>query len=337
MPDVTQAPFLLDLLFVLARARMREQPLLHARDDDDRKLQSLRRMHRHQPDAARSGLPDSSSASDSRDSRSTKPPSEASASRVSYSRAADTSSIRFSIRSFGFLGVLVAQILQVAGPIEHLADRDRHRVPAAPRAPAPTIRSLNDPQGRDRAGRQLALVDGIDQPRPERSRRDDLLQARGEQRRRIRDDRIGIDRLKRIHHALADASRRHVDHPPEAHVVVRIDDQLHVRERVLDFLALVEANAADDLVGNRLAHQRVFDRPRLRVGAVQDRDRRLDILGARLLHRPRDEVRLLELVAAAELTICEPPLRSVHRRLSLRLRFCWMTAVAASRMTCVDR
>ena len=44
-------------------------------------------------------LPDSSSTSDSSDSRSTKPPSEASASRDSYSRAAETSSIRFSIRS----------------------------------------------------------------------------------------------------------------------------------------------------------------------------------------------------------------------------------------------
>ena len=80
---------------------------------------------------------------------------------------------------------------------------------------------------------------------------------------------VGIDRLQRIHHALADAARRHVDHAPQADVVVRVDDQLQVGERVLDFLALVEADAADDLVGDALAHQRVFNRARLRVGPVE--------------------------------------------------------------------
>ena len=45
-----------------------------------------------------SRVPCSSSTSDSSDSRSVKPPSEASGSRCSYSRAADTSSIRLSRR-----------------------------------------------------------------------------------------------------------------------------------------------------------------------------------------------------------------------------------------------
>ena len=58
--------------------------------------------------------------------------------------------------------------------------------------------------------------------------------------------------LDRLHDALADAARRHVDHAPQADVVVRIDDQAHVGERVLDFLPLVEPDAADDLVGDAL-------------------------------------------------------------------------------------
>ena len=79
-----------------------------------------------------SRAPCSSSTSDSSDRRSTKPPSDGSGSRLSYSRAADTSSARFSIAALGILAAFLAQILQVAALVEHLADRDRHRIPAAP-------------------------------------------------------------------------------------------------------------------------------------------------------------------------------------------------------------
>ncbi len=48
--------------------------------------------------------------------------------------------------------------------------------------------------------------------------------------------------------------------------------EAQVGERVLDLLALVEPDAADDAVGDALAHQRVFDRARLRVGAVEHGD-----------------------------------------------------------------
>src|SRR6185503_16671255 len=50
-----------------------------------------------------------------------------------------------------------------------------------------------------------------------------------------------------------------------ADIVVRVDDEPHEGERVLDFLALVETDAADDLVAQTFAHQRVFNRPRLGV------------------------------------------------------------------------
>ena len=75
--------------------------------------------------------------------------------------------------------------------------------------------------------------------------------------------------------------------------------QLEVREGVLDFLALVEPDAADDLVGGAGAPQRVFERSRLRVGAIQDRDRVLDVVVERVRARARDELGLVEVVAGA--------------------------------------
>src|SRR6185369_10694770 len=116
---------------------------------------------------------------------------------------------------------------------------------------------------------------------------------------RVGRDPIGIDRLQGVHHAFADAARRHVDHAPQAHIVVGIDDQLQVGERVLDLLALVEADAADDLVRDVFPHQLIFYRARLGVGPVEDRHYRVDVVGAKALDRLGDEVRLLELVAAA--------------------------------------
>ena len=57
-----------------------------------------------------------------------------------------------------------------------------------------------------------------------------------------------------------------------------LSTSLQIRERVLDLLALVEPDAADDLVGDAGAPQRVFERARLRVGAIEDRDGVLRIL-----------------------------------------------------------
>ena len=104
-----------------------------------------------------------------------------------------------------------------------------------------------------------------------------------------------------VHHALADAARRHVDHPPQADVVVRVDDELQVGERVLDFLALVEADAADDLVRRRpRASARLRSCATARwCGRARRRSRPTSSSSARR-DGARDEVGLLELVAAAE-------------------------------------
>ena len=80
---------------------------------------------------------------------------------------------------------------------------------------------------------------------------------------------------------------------------MRVQHELQVRKRVLDFLALVEPDAADDLVVGAGSPQRVFERARLGVGAIQDRDRVLDVVVQRVARRPGDELRLVEVVAGA--------------------------------------
>ena len=125
--------------------------------------------------------PCSSSTSDSSDRRSTKPPSDGSGSRLSYSRAADTSSARFSMRAFGVFAALVAQVLQVAAPVEHLADRDRHRV--LPR----DLGQADDQIAKHRERRggapgERAILQAAHDPRPERVGRQRGLKAGRQQR-----------------------------------------------------------------------------------------------------------------------------------------------------------
>ena len=102
-------------------------------------------------------------------------------------------------------------------------------------------------------------------------------------------------------HAFAVAARRHVDHPSQAHVVVRIDQQLQVGERILDFLALVKAHAADDPVRKARAHQRIFDDARLRVRAIQHRHRAVGCARDARVRCAHDEVGFFELVRSAEI------------------------------------
>ena len=91
--------------------------------------------------------------------------------------------------------------------------------------------------------------------------------------------------------------------------------------------------------GDALAHQRVFNRARLRVGAVQHgRVMPSRLLPLRLADAAGDEVRFFDFVAGADVERSRsPPCWSVHSLLSLRLRFRLMTADAASRMICVER
>ena len=56
--------------------------------------------------------------------------------------------------------------------------------------------------------------------------------------------------------AVADAPLGHVEHPLDGHLVGRVDDRPQVGQRVLDLPAVVEAGAADDLVGDAGPHER---------------------------------------------------------------------------------
>ncbi len=148
----------------------------------------------------------------------------------------------------------------------HLPLVERHR-PAAPRATAATP------------------------PAVEPGRRSSGVSASGSRRSRC---------VERVNHRLADAARRHVHHAPETHVVVRVDEEAQVRERVLDFLALVEPDAADDPVRRRpRASARLQSRATGRWCGTAPRSSSRVGRAVRLANRLGDEVGFLDLVAGA--------------------------------------
>src|SRR5262249_51600206 len=161
---------------------------------------------------------------------------------------------------------------------ENLSDRDRYGLLRRHLGEAHDQVSERGERRGGAAG-EGAILEASNQTGPQRVRRDGWRQAGGEQRQRLVEAGRRADVLDRVHYALADAARRHVDHPAQADVVVRVDHQAHVGERVLDLLALVEPHAADHLVADALTHQRVFYRARLGVGAVENRDGRVHIVG----------------------------------------------------------
>ena len=77
------------------------------------------------------------------------------------------------------------------------------------------------------------------------------------------------DRLERLR---ANPARRRPDHPLEADGVGGIREHAQVREQILDVALFVEAHSADDVVGDSPAHERLFDRARLRIDAVENDD-----------------------------------------------------------------
>ena len=70
---------------------------------------------------------------------------------------------------------------------------------------------------------------------------------------------------------IADAALGHVDDALEGEVVVGRDGDLEIGERVADFLALVEARAADHAIGKAERDEAVFEGAHLEGGAHQDR------------------------------------------------------------------
>ncbi|MNQ44216.1 hypothetical protein D3C85_579640 [compost metagenome] len=72
--------------------------------------------------------------------------------------------------------------------------------------------------------------------------------------------------------ARANTARREIDDPHPRGIVVRVGHQAQIRQRVLDFLAFEEAQAAIHLVRDAGREDGVLDHARLRVAAVQHGD-----------------------------------------------------------------
>ena len=98
---------------------------------------------------------------------------------------------------------------------------------------------------------------------------------------------------------VADPAPRGVDDSREGDQVGGVDQQAEVGDRVLDLGPLVELGAADHLVGQLEADQRVLEHPAHRVGPVEDRDVLAPhaLLLAEALDLARHPARLLVLVA----------------------------------------
>ena len=81
----------------------------------------------------------------------------------------------------------------------------------------------------------------------------------------------------------ADLPSRHVDHPQEGVVVVRVDQQAEVAHQVLHLLAGEEAGAAGQAIGNLVVLQLQLHQLGLVVAAVEDGEVAVRALGAQVL------------------------------------------------------
>ena len=90
----------------------------------------------------------------------------------------------------------------------------------------------------------------------------------GEQQRLLGRAGEGVDVGDRL---VAEAALGLVDDPLEGEVVGRLGDQAEVGERVADLGALVEAEAADDLVGEADGDEALLELAGLELGADEDR------------------------------------------------------------------
>ena len=104
---------------------------------------------------------------------------------------------------------------------------------------------------------------------------------------------FGGELLRLLHRRAADAARRDVDDALQADRIRLRLRQLQIRDDVLDFGALVVADAADHVVLAVVAAQRFFNLARLRIGAVENRHAPVRILPENFLDRVGDEERFV--------------------------------------------
>src|ERR1019366_2625031 len=256
--DVEEPPLLLQGAFV-DRARVREDPLLAARDEHDRILEALGVMQSHQRDQTlllASGV----RVGDQRDPLQEdveRPPVLVSPRSCRHVELAAhlhqlLEVLDPSLRLDRALGL---ERLDVAALGEHRLDELPDRHAGAVRHVAQLLHRVHEaPQRLDRGGAQTRHLIGGGGRVPHRD----------------------VDRGRVVGHArergLPDPPPGRVGHAREAHHVERVGQQLEVGDRVLDLGALVELGAADHLVGDLTAHQRVLDHPRHRIRSIENRD-----------------------------------------------------------------
>ena len=97
---------------------------------------------------------------------------------------------------------------------------------------------------------------------------------------------------------LTDTAARCVENPLEALCIPRICHHLKVGEKVLDLLSQVELDATEQRVGDAVEDQRLLQRPRKSIGAVEDGDvPKGAALTAQLLDEDSDRLSFLSFVA----------------------------------------
>src|SRR3954451_9598311 len=296
-PDVAEPALFLERALV-ERARVREDALLAADHEDDRVLEALRIVQRHERHealvvAARVGV------GHQRDLLQEEVEGVVLGAGVELARDLDQL-LEVLDASLSLDRALGLECVQVAGlvqdRVEQVADRDL----------------LLGALAQEGHGGHEALEG------PHRRRAQTGHLARRSRGVPDRDaHRLGV-----VEHArqrrLADPAPRRVGNARERHHVLRVGEPGQVGDRVLDLGALVELRPADDLVADLPAHERVLEDARLRVGPVEDRDLRArDALVHEALDLPHHEARLgvlvLELAHLDRIALAEVgPQRLAH-------------------------
>ena len=219
-------------------------------DDDDRELEALGGVHRHQPHARFLGARCLVGLRQQR-----QPIDEAAEGRPRLARfvlARGRHELHQVLDpAFASSLLLLAQIR--AGSRTGRASMPMASTRSTPAASAesPAIRSRNVRERGERARRQSPLVERHERAAPTAIAATARAAGRRPGAAWSAPSASGSIASSASMTRLADAARRHVDHPPEADVVVRVDHEPQVGERVLDLLALVEPDAADDAVARR--------------------------------------------------------------------------------------
>lgn len=259
-PYVRQPPLLLHLLVVEERPAAGEDAFLHADDEHDGELESLRAMHRHEHDGVAAFLRrivHRVDVGDKRQVRQERDKRLVVAALLEFLRDGQEL-IDILQAGFGLQRILALQLQPVFRHLEHL------------------LRQLRDRQIFHHGGQVGDQIAEAGQRRCRARRQAKRIQAVPEQAVAFREQPIDRDaalarfRLHLRHRRVADAPLRLVDDPQQAGVVVRVGDEAQISENILDLLAVVELRAADDLIRNLGLDQNLLYYTRLRIGPVQN-------------------------------------------------------------------